>query len=71
MAIITTIDIWALFYSHVWVRRWACLYSAALILYAGLSSALHGIFVWGMVRDFEKGDKTAWILLVGLVIKLT
>ena len=46
-------------------------FSSDLAWYAGLSGALHGIFVWGMGRDFEKGKRTAWLLCAGLLIKLS
>lgn len=38
--------------------------------YVGLSGVLHGIFVWGLVKDFEKRRKSAWLLAVGLIVKL-
>jgi rhomboid family GlyGly-CTERM serine protease len=46
-------------------------FSSDLVWYAGLSGALHGIFVWGMGRDFEHGERTAWLLGAGLLIKLS
>ena len=46
-------------------------FNSDLAWYAGLSGALHGIFVWGMVHDFEKGERTAWLLCTGLLIKLS
>jgi len=46
------------------------LFFESVTWYVGLSGALHGVFVWGVVRDFEKGRKTAWLLSLGLVIKL-
>ncbi|MFT7244600.1 MAG: rhomboid family GlyGly-CTERM serine protease [Candidatus Azotimanducaceae bacterium] len=38
--------------------------------YVGLSGILHGIFVWGLVKDFEKRRASAWLLAAGLVLKL-
>ncbi|NTS78805.1 rhombosortase [Catenovulum sp. SM1970] len=54
----------------------ALLISFAVLLFAdydryvGLSGCLHALFVIGMLEDFKRQDKTAWLLLAGLVIKL-
>lgn len=38
--------------------------------YLGLSGTLHGLFAWGVVADIRKGDKTGYLLLLGLIGKL-
>lgn len=36
----------------------------------GLSGALHGLFVFGVVGWLRQGDRLAWLLLAGLILKL-
>lgn len=38
--------------------------------YAGLSGVLHGLFVWGVVRDIQHKMALGWLLLIGVVAKL-
>lgn len=38
--------------------------------YVGLSGALHGVFVWGVCKDIAAKDKTGYLLLLGVIIKL-
>ncbi|WP_100641225.1 rhombosortase [Alteromonas facilis] len=38
--------------------------------YVGLSGALHGLFAWGACLDIRNKDKTGWLLLLGLFIKI-
>lgn len=45
-------------------------FNPSLIWYAGLSGALHGIFVWGAYRDIREGLKTGWVLMLGLWVKI-
>ncbi|WP_100657241.1 rhombosortase [Alteromonas flava] len=40
------------------------------LLYVGMSGVLHGIFAWGACLDIRRGDKTGWLLLLGLGIKV-
>lgn len=49
-----------------------CLYylSPNLIWYVGLSGPLHGIFIWGCLVDIRQKEKTGWLLLAGVAIKL-
>ncbi|RDV27593.1 rhombosortase [Alteromonas aestuariivivens] len=57
---------------------WCCLgtslgiyfFSPSLIWYAGLSGALHGVFIWGACMDIRMGIKSGWLLLAGIVFKL-
>lgn len=50
-----------------------CIYvwSPSIIWYVGLSGVLHGIFAWGVVVDIFFKRKTGYLLLFGLIIKLT
>lgn len=41
------------------------------ITYVGLSGAIHGLFAWGVVQDLKLKRFTGWILLAGLVGKIT
>ena len=49
-----------------------CLYlfTPELSRYVGLSGALHGLFVWGAVKDIRIGYKTGWGLLIGIAVKI-
>ncbi|MDO6569140.1 rhombosortase [Alteromonas sp. 1_MG-2023] len=47
------------------------LFSEDLIWYAGLSGALHGIFVWGALMDIMNKMRSGWILLAGVALKVT
>ena len=38
--------------------------------YVGLSGVLHGVFIWGAFMDIKHKDKTGYILLVGVFIKI-
>lgn len=38
--------------------------------YVGLSGVLHGVFIWGALKDIQTGDKTGWLLLLGALIKV-
>lgn len=41
-----------------------------LIWYAGLSGALHGMFVWGSCMDINTRVRSGWLLLAGVAIKI-
>ncbi len=76
--------LWALHGEHYRVGRflkvfmWCCignsaglyLYAPTLIWYAGLSGALHGIFVWGACMDIKEKVFSGWLLLVGIGLKI-
>ena len=38
--------------------------------YAGLSGVLHGLFVWGVIRDIQNKVPLGWVMLVGVIAKL-
>lgn len=46
------------------------IFNPETVAYAGLSGALHGLIAWGIVADIRKGDKTGYLLLIGLIAKL-
>ncbi|WP_246072195.1 rhombosortase [Catenovulum sediminis] len=54
----------------------ACLISAALYyfaniqVYTGFSGVLHGLLVWGAFQDIQHKDKTGYLLLAGILIKV-
>lgn len=43
---------------------------SSLTLYVGLSGILHGFFVWGALNDTVHQEKTGYLLLAGVTIKL-
>ncbi|TLU67508.1 rhombosortase [Thalassotalea litorea] len=38
--------------------------------YVGLSGVLHGLFVFGAIADIKQGDKTGYLLLLGVTAKI-
>lgn len=45
-------------------------FSTQIVWYVGLSGILHGLFVWGACLDVVKKDRTGWLLLIGVAIKI-
>ncbi|GAA0820256.1 rhombosortase [Colwellia asteriadis] len=46
------------------------LFEPSLIQYVGLSGVLHGVFAWGALMDVRHGDKTGYLLLSGVIVKI-
>ena len=46
---------------------WFC---PTIIIYTGLSALLHGVIVWGAIKDVTVGLKSGYILFIGVWIKL-
>lgn len=45
-------------------------YSLDISLYVGLSGILHGFFVWGALMDIKHKEKTGYLLLIGVILKI-
>ena len=45
-------------------------FSPDITLYVGLSGVLHGFFVWGALMDIKQQEKTGYLLLIGVVLKV-
>jgi len=45
-------------------------YSLEITQYVGLSGVLHGLFIWGALKDIEHNDKTGYLLLFGILSKV-
>jgi rhomboid family GlyGly-CTERM serine protease len=45
-------------------------FSLDIYRYVGLSGVLHGVFIWGALMDIKSKDKTGYLLLVGVLIKI-
>ena len=45
-------------------------FSEDIALYVGLSGVLHGFFVWGALSDIKYKEKTGYLLLIGVVLKI-
>lgn len=45
-------------------------YSLELSHYVGLSGALNGLFTWGAIKDIQRGLRTGWLLLIGIIAKV-
>ena len=46
-------------------------FSPELIQYVGLSGILHGVFIWGALMDIRDKLKSGYLLLLGIIIKVT
>lgn len=46
-------------------------FSADIALYVGLSGVLHGFFVWGALMDIKHQEKTGYLLLLGVIAKIS
>ncbi|TWX46369.1 rhombosortase [Colwellia hornerae] len=38
--------------------------------YVGLSGILHGLFIWGAIEDIKAKERTGYLLLIGVVLKI-
>ena len=38
--------------------------------YVGLSALLHGLFTWGALMDIQRGWRSGWLLLLGVLLKV-
>lgn len=38
--------------------------------YVGLSGILHGIFIWGAIEDIKAKERTGYLLLLGVILKI-
>jgi len=45
-------------------------FSPDLVQYVGLSGVVHGIFVFGAIMDIRSNDKTGYLLLLGICLKI-
>lgn len=45
-------------------------FSLDISLYVGLSGVLHGFFVWGALMDIKHQEKTGYLLLIGVILKI-
>lgn len=46
---------------------WFC---PSIFIYTGLSALLHGVIIWGAVKDITLGLKSGYLLFVGVWIKI-
>ncbi len=46
------------------------LFTPEMQRYVGLSGVLHGVFVWGAIKDIQKGWKSGYLLLIGVFVKV-
>lgn len=45
-------------------------FSPELYWYVGLSGVLHGLILMGALEDIRRSEKTGWLILLGLAIKI-
>ena len=57
-------------FSAVMTTLGVYLYSPEITQYVGLSGVLHGIFIWGALKDVEHKEKTGYLLLIGIAGKV-
>ena len=46
---------------------WFC---PAITIYTGLSAVLHGVIIWGAIKDVTVGLKSGYVLFIGVWVKL-
>ena len=46
------------------------LFSPSLEAYVGLSGMLHALFAFGAICDIKSNDKSGWLLLFGVIVKV-
>jgi len=46
---------------------WFC---PAITIYTGLSALLHGVIIWGAIKDVTAGLKSGYVLFIGVWVKL-
>lgn len=46
---------------------WFC---PAITIYTGLSALLHGVIIWGAIKDITVGVKSGYVLFIGVWVKL-
>ncbi|MCK8125531.1 rhombosortase [Pseudoalteromonas sp. 2CM39R] len=46
---------------------WFC---PAITIYTGLSALLHGVIIWGAIKDVTVGLKSGYVLFIGVWVKL-
>ena len=39
--------------------------------YVGLSGVLHGLFIWGAIEDIKAKERTGYLLLLGILLKVS
>ncbi|MFY8274929.1 rhombosortase [Pseudoalteromonas sp. SSDWG2] len=47
------------------------IFSSNIDIYVGLSGTLHGLIAYGAIKDLQNKEKTGWLLLVGVIAKVT
>jgi len=45
-------------------------FSPEITQYVGLSGVLHGVFVWGAIKDIQHKEKTGYFLLAAVLVKV-
>ena len=45
-------------------------FSPNISQYVGLSGVLHGLFIWGAIEDIKAKDRTGYLLLLGIILKI-
>lgn len=46
------------------------IFSPEITQYVGLSGILHGLFIWGTIKDIQHKDKTGYLLLAAILLKV-
>jgi len=59
-----------LIFSCLMISAAIYIFSPEMNQYVGLSGVLHAFFVWGALKDIQHLDKTGYLLLIGVLIKV-
>ena len=58
-------------FSGLFISTYLYYLSPQLIQYVGLSGILHSVFIWGAIKDIQHKIKSGYLLLIGVLIKVT
>ncbi|OHU88116.1 MULTISPECIES: rhombosortase [Pseudoalteromonas] len=61
---------WHIIFLALWTGIGIWLFCPDIRIYTGLSGLLHGVIVWGALKDIQVGMKTGILLFVGIWTKL-
>jgi rhomboid family GlyGly-CTERM serine protease len=57
-------------FSGLFISSALYFFSVDLTQYVGLSGILHAVFIWGALNDIKQGEKTGYLLFIGVWLKI-
>lgn len=62
--------LWVFIFSAVICSVGIHWFSPNIDQYVGLSGVLHGLFIWGAIEDIKAKERTGYLLLLGVILKI-